>query len=74
MEFVGRLIAVVLILTLLPITFAFILAKRESLKKYKAFKNFLEIDEAYRKLKRRDYSVGRSIEFPLLFYSSITSG
>ena len=35
MEFVGRLIAVVLILTLLPITFAFILAKRESLKKYK---------------------------------------
>ena len=72
MEFVGQLIAIILIFTLLPITFAIVLAKRKSLKKYKAFKNFLEIDEAFRKLKRRDYSVGRDIEFPLLFNSAVT--
>ncbi len=72
MELVSRFIAVILIFTLLPITFAFLFAKRKSLKKYKTFKDFIEIDKAYRKLRRRNYNVEHEIEFPLLFYSSIT--
>ena len=72
MEFIGRLITIVLIFTLLPIFFAILYTKKEFLKKCKIFKDFLQIEEAYKKLKQRDYRIEENIEYPLHFNSSVT--